>query len=615
MIPRACVRALVAAMAAAAFGQPTPLVNDGRAVCSICTGPQPSATVELGAKELQTYLGKMSRATVRIVDALPDRAPGILLGAKAAEASREPVDLSGLGPEGCVLKSLPGGRIVAAGRTDLGTLNAAYDLLHVLGVRWFMPGEAGEHVPRARSLSAPPLDRRFEPSFSYRRIWEAANRLPAPQRQEYADWQRRNRMPGAMAGATGHAYDRIVSRRDNALFAEKPHLFAEVGGKRTNRGQICTTQPEVVARAVAYARAYFAKHPDHMMVSLSPNDGAGFCRCKTCCAVGSPSDNALMLANRVAEAIEAEYPGTFVAFYAYAGTSPPPALSGRANVIVWIATRFIRPGYTLEQLVAGWSAKVHHIGIREYYSVTPWSWQMPRHDPEGLAESLRYYHDHKAAGVSAESEDNFGSRGANYYVAATSVSCSRRGTARSGSARRLAWSGSAGPCWCSRRRRAWRPTGSSCRPDSRRRLTWTPAATRPTGSRWPAKGRPRCWPQVGRGCSACVWRRGAGPRVASTSARSPTWSGPPKIGRWSSSPARVGRCISSCRPAPRRSASACAPRTTTASSRSETPRAASRCRRRATTRWGRSSASTRPPAATARSGRWRSRAARTANST
>ncbi len=400
-----------------AAGEAADLVRGGRAVLPICTGRSPSPTVQLAAQELQTYLRKMSGADVPCIEKAAGR-PAILLGAAAAAQAGANVDLSKLGPEGGLLKTRPDGGIVVAGRTDLGTLNAAYDLLHLLGVRWFMPGDAGEYVPHMKTISVPALDRAFEPSFAFRLIWAATGRLPKPQRQEYADWQRRNHMPGAMSGSTGHAYDRIVSRRDKKLFAEKPYLFAEVKGKRTNRGQICTTHPEVIARAIAYARRYFAKRPDAVMVSLSPNDGAGFCRCPRCRAEGSPSDNALMLANRVGEALEKTLPDKMVAFYAYAGTSPPPTRTGRRNVIVWIATRFISPGYTLQQLIEGWSAKVHHIGIRDYYSVTPWSWQTPRYYPDRLSEDLRYYHEHKAKGVSAESEANFGSRGANYYAAA-----------------------------------------------------------------------------------------------------------------------------------------------------------------------------------------------------
>ena len=48
--------------------------------------------------------------------------------------------------------------------------------------------------------------------------------------------------------------------------------------------------------------------------------------------------------------------------------SPPPTIRVHPNVIVSVATSFIQPGYTFEQLVEGWAAKGATLGIRDYYS-------------------------------------------------------------------------------------------------------------------------------------------------------------------------------------------------------------------------------------------------------
>ncbi|MGC9320375.1 MAG: DUF4838 domain-containing protein, partial [Armatimonadota bacterium] len=289
--------------------------------------------------------------------------------------------------------------------------------LHLLGVRWFMPGEAGEHVPRAATVTVPEIDEAFQPTMAYRRIWSAAHRLHEQQTAEYQAWQRRSHMPGHFSGSMGHAYHNVCDPRDQALFEEHPEYFSLIDGRRVQQSQICTTNPEVRARAVQYALDYFAANPDAAMVSLSPNDGYNWCECARCRAEGSMSDNALMLANHVADALAERIPGKYVAMYAYAPTSPPPSVEARENVVIWIATAFIRGGMTLPELIQGWSAKCHHIGIRTYYSVTPWSWEMPQYDPHGLADDLRFYHMNKAIGVSAESEDNFGSRGPRYWLA------------------------------------------------------------------------------------------------------------------------------------------------------------------------------------------------------
>ena len=392
------------------------LTLDGAPLAQIVTGPEPSETITLAADELRSHLAKISGAELAVNAELTEDAPAILLGAQAVAAHAPEVDLSGLGPEGRLLRTLGDDRLVVAGRTDLGTLNAAYDLLRVLGVRWFMPGEAGAHIPRAATLSVPAIDDAHEPTMSYRRIWAATRRLPAQQYEEYSAWQRRSMMPGAFNGTTGHAYAKICDPREQGPFNEHPEYFSLIDGVRVARSQICTTNPDVRERAVAYALDFFAQNPDASMVSLSPNDGYRWCECDVCSAEGSSSDNALALANHVADALAEQMPGKYVAMYAYSPTSPPPSIEASENVVIWIATAFISGEFTLPQIIEGWSNKCHHIGIRTYYSVTPWSWEMPRYDPQQDAADLSWWLSNKALGVSAESEDNFGAVGPRYWL-------------------------------------------------------------------------------------------------------------------------------------------------------------------------------------------------------
>lgn len=406
-----------ATLCGAAVAAPVPIVVDGQARASIVTTADASETVRLAARELQEYLGKMSGAALQIVTEAPSGQPAILLG-QAAAGELPAGTLDALGPDGFVIKTTDPGLVLAAGRTDLGTLNAAYDILDGLGVRWFWPGEIGESVPEHSTIYIPDLDRTFEPGFARRHIWAPDTRLPKDLRAQYNDWQRRNRMPGPLTGSMGHAYNRIVKTSDPELFAQHPEYFAQVGGKRVMNAQICTTNPDVIQRAIAYARDYFAQNPGDQMVSMSPSDGGGFCECDVCRAQGSISDNAVILANHVARDLQTSCPGKYVAMYAYSGTAPPPSVEGEPNLIVWIATSFITGGFTLDQLLTGWAERVRQLGIRDYYSIGSWTWQMPQYDPEGKAKQLADYRASKVVGVLAEAEDNFGAVGPDYYVAA-----------------------------------------------------------------------------------------------------------------------------------------------------------------------------------------------------
>ncbi|NLO08201.1 MAG: DUF4838 domain-containing protein, partial [candidate division WS1 bacterium] len=417
MIPRLLPLLALISLASGSSADVT-LIADGVTMTQIVTGPAPSEKIGIAAEELSYYLQKMSGAEVAVVEAPTGDGGAIVLGPEAVRAEAPEVDLSALGPEGRLIRTLSDGRIVVSGSTEIGTLNAAYDLLHKLGVRWYMPGEAGEHLPHAATVTLPDTDETFEPSMSYRRIWSAANRLAPQQREEYALWQRRSRMPGHFDGTMGHAYANICDPRERGPFNEHPEYFSLLNGARVAQSQICTTNPEVRARAVEYALEHFRQNPQHLMVSLSPNDGHNWCQCARCAAEGSASDNALALANHVADALAREMPGKHVAMYAYGPTSPPPAIQARENVVIWIATAFIQGNTPLPELIRQWSAKCSHIGIRDYYSITPWSWQMPEYDPAALEAELRFYHANKAIGISAESEDNFGAFGPGYWLSA-----------------------------------------------------------------------------------------------------------------------------------------------------------------------------------------------------
>ena len=58
---------------------------------------------------------------------------------------------------------------------------------------------------------------------------------------------------------------------------------------------------------------------------------------------------------RLIEAVNRKHPGKLVGMYAYASHSPPPAIRVHPQVIVSVATGFIRGGFTVEELIEGWS--------------------------------------------------------------------------------------------------------------------------------------------------------------------------------------------------------------------------------------------------------------------
>src|SRR5262249_15063125 len=147
---------------------------------------------------------------------------------------------------------------------------------------------------------------------------------------------------------------------------------------------------------VADALSQFANDPSLPSISLEPSDGGGWCECAKCKGLGSISDRAVLLANEVATAIEAQFPGKYVGMYAYGQHSPPPTIRVHPRVVVGVATAFISGGYTVDQLLDGWHNQGATLGIREYYSVHPWDRDLPGaargSHPDYLKATIPHFH-------------------------------------------------------------------------------------------------------------------------------------------------------------------------------------------------------------------------------
>jgi len=319
--------------------------------------------------------------------------------------------------EAYVLKSHPRGLVVLA-VTDLGVENAVWDLLYRVGYRQFFPGAAWECVPSEPALTVD-VDTLQVPHYLSRRIWYGYGAWDYA-KEPYRIWCLHNRMQAGFELNTGHAYDGLIHRNETT-FKEHPEFRGLVGGERKS-SKLCIGNPDLRKFIVDYAVRQFAEKPSMDSISMDPSDGGGWCECERCKALGSVSDRALTLANAVAAAISAKYPGKYVGMYAYNQHSPPPNIRANPNVIISVATSFIKGGYTVEQLVKGWAGKGAKIGIREYYSVNTWDRDMPGSARgarlDYLAGTIPSFHRMGARFLSAESSDNWGPNGLGYWMAA-----------------------------------------------------------------------------------------------------------------------------------------------------------------------------------------------------
>ena len=143
--------------------EPFVLVQEGRPVATIVLAAKPTENAQAAAAELQRYLRKISGAELagRQRRISPPAGPLVLVGSSRLTDQMPGLDIpAGLTPqlreEGFVLHCRSD-RLVLAGNDAgpyYGTRYAVAELLHRLGVRWFMPGEFGEVVPQARHACA-----------------------------------------------------------------------------------------------------------------------------------------------------------------------------------------------------------------------------------------------------------------------------------------------------------------------------------------------------------------------------------------------------------------------------------------------------------------------------
>ncbi len=395
------------------------LADQGKALLPIILPERASAATQESARTLASYLDRISGAKFEVRTGEAKR--GIRVG--RAE------DFPGLGikvpwdskditrREDYLLRSHADG-LLLLGASDLAVSHAVWDLLYRLGHRQFFPGQNWEVIPRSNTVRVA-VDTHQHPSYLARRIWYGYGAAEWA-REPYTAWCARNRAVSGIVLNTGHAYDGILAR-NKAEFARHPEYLGLVNGVRKST-KFCISNPGLRQLVVKDALEQLARKPDLDSVSVDPSDGLGWCECEQCQALGSISDRALTLANEVAAALAAKYDNRNVGMYAYSGHSPPPNIQGHPRVVVSVATGFIRGGFSVDQLLEGWSKKVATLGIREYLSVNTWDRDLPGAARGGnlnyLKTTIPHFHSRSVRFYSAESSDNWGPNGLGYYLAA-----------------------------------------------------------------------------------------------------------------------------------------------------------------------------------------------------
>lgn len=341
------------------------LAEQGRSEWTIVLASGATAAERRAAEELQSHLREMSGAELPIREGtapdaeLPIReeiAPGAERpsAVKSASAPREirvgyandvlpeaEADGGAFGAEEFLIRTVGESLWIVGGRPR-GVLYGVYAFLErVLGCRWYTAGVSV--VPKRETIAIGPLELRDKPRLEYREPFFTEARDP--------DWAVRNAVNGhfpALGEERGgrvsyiqpfvHTFESLVSPKE--YFDEHPEYFSEIGGKRLRENtQLCLTNEDVFRLTLAKVREWIEANPEASIVSVSQNDWENPCECASCRAIdeeeGNYSGTLLRFVNRIAEALEPDYPHIAVDTLAYQYTRKPPKLTRpRHNVIV-----------------------------------------------------------------------------------------------------------------------------------------------------------------------------------------------------------------------------------------------------------------------------------------
>lgn len=322
-----------------------------------------------------------------------------------------------LGDEGYAIAT-KGANLYIWGGKVRGALYGVSALLEEdLGCRWYAQGRQAYRIPRRSTLTFRPKLRHFVPNLvvrdpyyfdAFNGDWSLHNKTNSPNvpiPPEYGGFARH--------AAFVHTYNMLVP--PEKYFKDHPEYFAEVNGKRQPT-QLDLSNPEVLRITVESVKRILRADPASKFISVSPNDGRGYCECPICSAIdkaeatepGSKSGSLIKFCNEVAEAIEPEFPHIKITTLAYLDTfMPPKTIRPHKNVVIQLCTDahawkyqfdFTTQSQKFQNALKAWHAIKADMYIWDY-TTSFVHYFVPMLNMPVTTSNIKFYMDHGAKGV------------------------------------------------------------------------------------------------------------------------------------------------------------------------------------------------------------------------
>jgi hypothetical protein len=367
------------------------------------------------------------------------------------------------------------GSITITGANDVSLLAGVYHLLDQAGYRFLAPNlahyegsaEVAPKTPRLPKLD-PPISRSAKLKFrklyveeghshtieNLRQIVEwmpkvGYNTLVVPTnyqgkgRVKWDNWREQLTPELQKRGITievgGHGYQNFINAEmpapdGGALFEKHPDWFAaDARGQRQKAPAwvFCTSNAAAVDTFINNFLAYIKDRPEIDIYDLWPPDGAKWCECAACKALGTPSDRQAILLKQVLVKVKPIRPDLRLEVIAYASYVDPPEHETIDPAVLidfcpinqqfdaQISDPAAEKNNQYAQALAAWRRKfTGDISIYSYYRKYAWD-SLPAVIPHYMQADLKWYAGAPVQGVSTYAEPgDWATYELNHYVLA-----------------------------------------------------------------------------------------------------------------------------------------------------------------------------------------------------
>ena len=422
------------------------LATSGRSDYKIVVPVDATPVQNSASKELQSYFKQVTNVELPIVsekeisnvDDVTNQKLFIIGPSALSQKVLGDVDETAIAYDGVILKST-GNSIVLSGHPIRGPLYSVYEFLETkLGCRWWTSTEST--IPSVAELVIDnDLDVYYAPKLEYRESYyrDIFNGPFAVKMKCNGNGENISAELGGRRRFQYFVHSSFPLIPPQKYFLSHPDWFSEIDGIRKvgfpgwagpsneykdfqqklkpeqiseSGTQLCFSNDEMLAEMTKNAREALRKNPGASFLSISQNDWHGFCTCEKCRAAdeedGSHAGSLLRGVNKIAEALEDEFPNLYIETLAYQYTRKPPKVTKpRKNVVIRLCSiecSFSQPlasdmNSSFRDDLVGWSKIADKLFVWDYATDFAF-YLLPFPNYRVLAPNIRFYIDHNVVG-------------------------------------------------------------------------------------------------------------------------------------------------------------------------------------------------------------------------